>query len=184
MKTIVLSLLILIFNNLFTFSQDTLYLKNAPNKSDLNFKYLCADSMFTIMNGKVINLEYIEDSVLLDFNNEIYSKVKKFYFIINKSKIIDSCSYYFWIKYERDFIPFFVLGYLINESMNGIKFNLYTYKRRFFSLKKERIGFVVSLNYGYSSLTGKVKNVGDYSPECVHEWGRDPCELVGGLVSD
>ena len=174
----IITLLILIFNNLFIFGQDTLYLKNSPDKDNLNLKYLCVDSMFTIINGNVINLEYIEDSVLLDFNYEIYTKVKKFYIVINKSTIVDSCSYYFWIKNEYDYIPFFVIGYRINESLSGITFTVYNYKNKIAFWKKRVIGFVVSFNQSYSGLTGKVKHVGDYSTECTHEWGKNFCEFI------
>jgi hypothetical protein len=159
-------------------SQDTLFLKNSPYKDNFNSKYLYIDSMFTITNDSVINLEYKEDSVLLDFNNEVYAKVKKFYIIIDKSTIIDSCSYYFWIKKESDYFPFFIIGYQINHSLSRIQFRFYTYKNKFFFWKRKIVGFGVSLNSGYSGLTGKVKHVGDYSIECTHEWGKNFCEFI------
>lgn len=166
---------------MFIQGQDTLYLKHVLTKEDLHLKNVYPDSMFTKKLGKVVPLDFLEDSVIVDFNNGIYAKVKKFYIVLNKRTIVDSCSYYFWMKNGKEYIPFFVLGSQIIDATSGISFSIYTYRNKLAFWKKSVIGFVVSLNQGFTGLTGKVKNVGERSSECTHIWGRNVCELTANF---
>jgi hypothetical protein len=159
------------------FAQDTLYLKHDPGEMDSRIKNINPDSLFIVVNDVVLALDYVEDSVITDFNNGIYTKVKKFYILLNKRSIEDSCSYYFWMKNGSDYIPFFVLGIQIINSKSTIYFQLYHYKHKLAFWKNRLIGFVISLNQGFSGSSGKVKQIGDYSPECTHIWGKKACEF-------
>lgn len=175
-------LLLVLVNGLLARSQDTLYLKNNISNQHKHVRDLEADSLFTQVNERIVSLDFLEDSVIVDFNNDLYVNVKKFYIVLNKKEITDSCAYYFWVKNGGEYLPFFVLGSQIKDATSGINFTLYSCKNPFAFWRKRGYGFVVSLYQGYSSLTEKVKNVGAYSTKYIHVWGRNRCELPLHLV--
>lgn len=154
MSRIIFFILYLNFGCQFSIAQDTIFLKHDITKGKQTTP-LFFDSVYIKSGNDIIGLESIEDSILVDFDEEkkqfiepYYLKTKKYFFTIDKSRIEDSLLYLFWIKAEKKYYVFYAPGhFLFNPKM---KFYPYKYRKKWKFWKKKFNGFGVG-HFAYVS---------------------------------